>query len=212
MALVSRLTQYIHLCFGLLLFLLPGCTISRVFLPTYSWSRLFAWPNHLSLAFLHLSVMFSTFSFSLMSSFLTWSLLATCPSEHLHFCHFQFLHLGASDWHCLHLGVYCSMPSKQYLAAAHRTGGHSTRLEHHRRGRHVLLGAVVDQQVQTYLTKLLGCCQQCHCSGGCTWHPESHGGLHELGRGWAKSFMQRMGFVMRKVTKTVKKLPHIRRS
>ena len=36
--------------------LLPGGTISRVFLPTYSWSRLFTWPNHLSLAFLHLSV------------------------------------------------------------------------------------------------------------------------------------------------------------
>ena len=33
------------------------------------------------------------------------------------------------------------------------------------------------------------------------------GGLHELGRGWAKSFMQRMGFVMRKATKTAKKLP-----
>ena len=48
------------------------------------------------------------------------------------------------------------MPSKQYLAAAHPTGGHVTRLEHHRRGRHVLLGAVVDQQVQTYSTKLLG--------------------------------------------------------
>ena len=40
----------------------------------------------------------------------------------------------------------------------------------------VLLGAVVDQQLQTYLTKLLGCFQQCHCSGGCMWHPESHGG------------------------------------
>ena len=43
------------------------------------------------------------------------------------------------------------------------------------------------------------------------WHPESHGGgggqLHELGRGWAKSFMQRIGFVMRKITKTAKKLP-----
>ena len=33
--LVSRLTQSIHLCFGLLL-LLPGGTISRLFLPTYS--------------------------------------------------------------------------------------------------------------------------------------------------------------------------------
>ena len=43
------------------------------------------------------------------------------------------------------------------------------------------------------------------------WHPESHGGgggqLHELGRGWEKSFMQRIGFVMRKTTKTAKKLP-----
>ena len=137
--------------------------------------------------------------------------MATCPSAHLHFCHFQFLHLGASDWHCLHLGVYCSMPSKQYLASAHRTGGHATRLEHHRRVRHnimyVLLGAVVDQQVQTYLTKLLGCCQQCHYSGGIQ---KATGDT--LGRGWAKSFMQRMGFVMRKATKTAKKLPHIRRS
>ena len=48
------------------------------------------------------------------------------------------------------------MPSKQYLAAAHPTGGHVTQSEHHRRGRHVLLGVVVDQQVQTYLTKFIG--------------------------------------------------------
>ena len=33
------------------------------------------------------------------------------------------------------------------------------------------------------------------------------GQLHEHGRGWAKSFMQRMGFVMRKAAKTAKKLP-----
>ena len=51
---------------------------------------------------------------------------------------------------------YCPMPSKQYLAAAHPAGGHVTRLEHHRRGRPVLLGAVVDQEAQTYLSKLLG--------------------------------------------------------
>ena len=81
MALMSRLTQSIHLCFGLPLFLLPGGTISRVFLPTYSWSRLFTWPNHLGLAFLHLSVMFSTFSLSLMSPFLTWSLSANTVEE-----------------------------------------------------------------------------------------------------------------------------------
>ena len=43
MAHMSRLTQSIHLCFVLplfVLFLLPAGTISRVFLPTYSWSRL----------------------------------------------------------------------------------------------------------------------------------------------------------------------------
>ena len=68
------------------------------------------------------------------------------------------------------------MPSKQYLAAAHPTGGHVTQSEHHRRGRHVLIGVVVDQQVQTFLTKLLGCCQQCHRSGDCMLHPGSHGG------------------------------------
>ena len=72
---MSRLTQSIHLCFGLPLFLLPGGTISRVVLPTYSWSRLFTWLNDLSHAFLYLSAMFSTSSLSLMSSFLTWSLL-----------------------------------------------------------------------------------------------------------------------------------------
>ena len=34
MALMSRLTHSIHICFGLLRFLLPGATISRVCLPT----------------------------------------------------------------------------------------------------------------------------------------------------------------------------------
>ena len=42
MALMSRLTQSIHLCFGLPRFLLPGGTISRVFLSTYSWYHLLA--------------------------------------------------------------------------------------------------------------------------------------------------------------------------
>ena len=104
MALMSRLTQSINLCFGLPLFLLPGGTISRVFLPTYSWSRLFVWPNHISLAFLHLSVMFPTFSFFLMSSFLTWS-LSVWPHAHLHIfisVTSSFFQVGASDWHCLH--------------------------------------------------------------------------------------------------------------
>ena len=40
-ALISRLTQSFHLCFGLPLLLLPGCTISNLCLPTLSWSRLF---------------------------------------------------------------------------------------------------------------------------------------------------------------------------
>ena len=83
MVLMSRLTQSIHLFFGLHRFRLPGGTISRVFLPTYSWSRLLKCPNHLSLAFLHLSVMFSTLSLSLISSLLTWS-LSVWPHAHLH--------------------------------------------------------------------------------------------------------------------------------
>ena len=69
--------------------------LHRVLLPTYSWSRLFTWPNHLSIAFLHLSVMFSTFSISLPLWFLTWS-LSVWPHAylaHLHFCHVQFLHM-----------------------------------------------------------------------------------------------------------------------
>ena len=40
-------------------------------------------PNHLSIAFLHLSVIFSTFSLSQMLSFLTWS-LSVWPHAHLH--------------------------------------------------------------------------------------------------------------------------------
>ena len=80
---MSRLTQSIHLCFDLHRFLLPGGTVYRVFLPTYYWSRLLTWPNHLSLAFLHPSVMISTSSLSLMLSFLTWS-LSVWPHAHLH--------------------------------------------------------------------------------------------------------------------------------
>ena len=102
------------------------------------------------------------------------------------------------------------MPSKQYLAAAHPTGGHATRLEHHHRGRHVFLGAVVDQQVQTYLTKLPGgVLNSAIALAAARGIQKDTGGgqLHELGRGWAKSFMQRMGFVIRKATKTGKKLP-----
>ena len=61
-----RLTESTHLCFGLPRSLLPRGTISGVFLLTYSWSRLFTCPNHITIAFLHLSVIFSTFSLSLI--------------------------------------------------------------------------------------------------------------------------------------------------
>ena len=62
----------------------PRCMVpSPVFFPTYSWSRLLTRPNHLTLAYLHLSVMVSTLSLSVMSSFLTWY-LSVWPHVHLH--------------------------------------------------------------------------------------------------------------------------------
>ena len=68
---MSQLTQPIHICFGLTLLFLPGGTIFNVFLPTYSLSsRLSTCPNHVNIAFQHPSGIFSTFSITLMSSFL----------------------------------------------------------------------------------------------------------------------------------------------
>ena len=81
MAMMSRLTQSIHLCFGLPRLLLTDSTISRVCLPTYSWSRLLTCPNHLNLAFLLLTVMFSTVSLSQIPPFRTWS-LSMWPHAH----------------------------------------------------------------------------------------------------------------------------------
>ena len=52
------------------------------------------WPNHLSLAFLHLSVMFSMFSLSLMSSFLTWYL---------------------SAWQHAHMRIFISVTSSYFM-------------------------------------------------------------------------------------------------
>ena len=49
-ALMPQLTQSLHLCLGLPLLLLPGGTISRIFLLTYSWSHLFTCLNYFSLA------------------------------------------------------------------------------------------------------------------------------------------------------------------
>ena len=97
MAVMSRLTQSIHLCFGLPLFLLPGGTISRVFLPMYSWSRLFTCPNHLSRAFLLLSVMFSTFS---ISDSISWHCKdATCgiDTKHYHVLKFNLANTNSEN-------------------------------------------------------------------------------------------------------------------
>ena len=38
-------------------------------------------------------------------------------------------------------------------------------------------------------------------------NPRGAGQMNDLGRGWSKSFMEHMGFVMTKATKTAKKLP-----
>ena len=62
----------------------------------YSWSRILTCPNHISLDFLHLSVIFHTFTVSPMFSFHAWC-LAVCPSTHLHLCHFPFLLVGAGS-------------------------------------------------------------------------------------------------------------------
>ena len=94
---MSRLTQSIHLCFGLPRFLLPGGTISIVFLPTYSWSRLSTWPNHLSRAFLHLSAILSTFSLSLMLLFLTWS-LSVWPQYYVTVCQINKIPIPIMDF------------------------------------------------------------------------------------------------------------------
>ena len=66
MTLMPRLTPSTDLCFGLPGFLLPGGTIFRAILPTYSWYRLLTCPSHLKIAFLYLSVMFYTLSLSLI--------------------------------------------------------------------------------------------------------------------------------------------------
>ena len=57
----------------------------HIFLPTYSWSHLLTYPNYINLAFLYLSVMFSTLNISLMSSFMIMSwYLSVWPHANLH--------------------------------------------------------------------------------------------------------------------------------
>ena len=86
-ALVSLLTRSIHLRCDRTLLLLPGCTISNVCLPTKPWCRLFTSPNLLSLTFPYLSVLLSTFSLSLMLSFLTLHLLSLSYTRYLRNLH-----------------------------------------------------------------------------------------------------------------------------
>ena len=61
-------------------------------------SLVFTWPNRLSISLPP--------CLSLVLAFLAWSLtffcVAACPYAHHHFCHFHFLRMGASHWHCLH--------------------------------------------------------------------------------------------------------------
>ena len=62
--------------------------------------------------------------------------MAACPSAHLHFCHFQFLHVGASDWHCLHpvqdswLNNHCVDLSCGGTLLSHRTPDNFLQLFH----------------------------------------------------------------------------------
>ena len=75
---VSRLTQYTHLSNYELIFLFLFSQVVPMFVFRHNLD-----PNHLRLAFLYLYVMFSTFSFSQMLSFLTWS-FRLWPVAHLH--------------------------------------------------------------------------------------------------------------------------------
>ena len=101
---ISYLTPFIHLCFGLTLvvlplpLLLPGCTISSVCLPTKSWSVLFTCPNNLRIAFLQLSVMLSTFSlFPIVSRFVSFNVW---PHAHEHM-NFIFVTSSLFTWELL---------------------------------------------------------------------------------------------------------------
>ena len=56
------------------------------------------------------------------------------------------------------------------------------------------------------------CCEQCHCSGGCTWHPEIHG--ERAAESTWKRLVKHMGFVMTNdsLRRRQRICPHIRRS
>ena len=111
------------------------------------------------------------------------------------------------------------MPSKQAEHCIPDRWPCVTQLEHHRRERPVLLGAVVHQQVQTkgLFDKVAGgdvnsaialaAARGIHKS-------TASGQLNEIGRGWSKSFMEHMGFVVEKdsLRRRQRSCPQIRRS
>ena len=100
--------------------------------------------------------------------------------------------------------VRCRQNNTWYVATAHPTGGHV----HSERASPpwttcFLIGAVVHQQVHTYLTKLLegeGVVNTAIALAAARGIQKAtrSGKLRKLGRGRSKSFMERMGFVMRK--------------
>ena len=96
---MPRLIQPIHLWFGVLLLLLPGGTLLCC-LPTYLWSRIFTCPNHLSLTFLDLSLVFSTVSLSWCYHF-SHGLFSVWPHTYVHI----FISVNSHEsfhWHCVH--------------------------------------------------------------------------------------------------------------
>ena len=106
MALMSRLTQSIHtvsVFFAFFSRVLPSP--ESVFLRSICLAFYVRCQTmHLRRAFMHLSVMLSIFSLSFMFSFLSKvsQRVAARPTAHLHFCHFQFIHVGSSHRYCLH--------------------------------------------------------------------------------------------------------------
>ena len=75
--------------------------------------------------------------------------------------------------------------------------------KHHRRGRPVLLGAVVHQQLQTWglFDKVAGGVvnSAIALAAARVIQKSGSGQLNEFGRGWSKSFIEHMGFMMTKI-------------
>ena len=103
---MSRLTQSIHLCFALPLFLLSHLQSLPSDVVLVSPLYVAKPPQSCFLAplcdVLYLQSLTDVIVSHMVSSVWPHGRVAAWPSAHLHFCLFQFLHVGASDWHCLH--------------------------------------------------------------------------------------------------------------